>query len=70
MKSTGTFNFTAPAVLPDKLESGPKDVVRADPGMVTTVLVHFSQFTGHFVWHCHLLAHEENMMMRPLAIVS
>ncbi len=30
----------------------------------------FSQFTGTFVWHCHILEHEDHEMMRPMRIVT
>ena len=31
---------------------------------MTRVRLHFAR-TGHFVWHCHLVEHEDNEMMRP-----
>ena len=35
------------------------------PAPVTNTLVNFG---WEYVWHCHLLGHEENMMMRPIAV--
>jgi FtsP/CotA-like multicopper oxidase with cupredoxin domain len=35
------------------------------PATVTNVLVNFG---WEYVWHCHLLGHEENIMMRPIII--
>jgi spore coat protein A len=61
--------YTGPAVLPDANELGWKDTVRADPGMVTRIIVKFEGFVGRYVWHCHLLEHEDNEMMRPYEIV-
>jgi spore coat protein A len=49
-------------------EKGPKDVVRADPGQVTTIVMHFKEHCGDYVWHCHILEHEDNDMMRPLVV--
>jgi spore coat protein A, manganese oxidase len=61
--------YTGPAVAPDANELGWKDTVRADPGMVTRIIVKFEGFVGRYVWHCHLLEHEDNEMMRPYDIV-
>ena len=68
--SKGTMRFTAPAMPPSPSDSGWKDVVRADPGLVTRIIVPFEGFTGRYVWHCHLLEHEDNEMMRPFEVVA
>lgn len=65
----GTLRFTGPAQPPDPLESGWKDTVRADPGMITRILVPFEGYAGRYVWHCHILEHEDNEMMRPYEIL-
>ena len=51
-------------------EQGLKDTVRAEPGEVTSVVMHFKEHTGDYVWHCHILEHEDNDMMRPLKIID
>jgi spore coat protein A len=51
-------------------EAGWKDTVRADPGTITRIIVPFHGFTGRYVWHCHILEHEDNEMMRPYEIVA
>ena len=48
-------------------ESGFKDTVIAYPGQVTRVKLRFDN-PGQFVWHCHILEHEDNEMMRPYRI--
>jgi FtsP/CotA-like multicopper oxidase with cupredoxin domain len=48
-------------------ETGVKDTVTAPPGQVTRVRMHFSN-PGQFVWHCHIVEHEDNEMMRPYRI--
>ena len=48
-------------------ESGFKDTVIAYPGQVTRVRARF-QTPGQFVWHCHIVEHEDNEMMRPYRI--
>jgi spore coat protein A, manganese oxidase len=32
--------------------------------------VPFEGYTGRYVWHCHLLEHEDNEMMRPFDVVA
>ena len=54
-------------------EQGPKDTVRANPGQVTTIRAKFDVPAGtslpaRYVYHCHILEHEENEMMRPLLV--
>ncbi len=48
-------------------ERGRKDSVLAYPGQVLRVRARFVQ-PGQFVWHCHVLEHEDNEMMRPLRV--
>ncbi|MBN9691167.1 MAG: multicopper oxidase domain-containing protein [Verrucomicrobia bacterium] len=67
-------------------ESGPKDVVRAAPYSVTRIVMTWptnsifytspsardlDQATvGRYIFHCHLLEHEDDDMMRPLQLVA
>ena len=44
-------------------ESGKKDTVIAYPGQITRVVPNFSR-VGEFVYHCHILSHEDHEMMR------
>jgi spore coat protein A len=64
-----TIRYLGPPVPPEPNELGWKDTVRADPKMVTRIIVRFEGFTGRYVWHCHILEHEDNEMMRPYEIV-
>jgi FtsP/CotA-like multicopper oxidase with cupredoxin domain len=52
---------------PEPWESGFKDTVIAYPGQVTRVRAQFNT-PGQFVWHCHIVEHEDNEMMRPYRI--
>ena len=54
--------------LPAPWESGFKDTVTAYPGQVTRVRMQFGQTPGQSVWHCHIVEHEDNEMMRPFRI--
>jgi FtsP/CotA-like multicopper oxidase with cupredoxin domain len=52
---------------PESWESGVKDTVIAYPGQVTRLRLRFVN-PGQFVWHCHIVEHEDNEMMRPYRI--
>jgi FtsP/CotA-like multicopper oxidase with cupredoxin domain len=52
---------------PKAWESGFKDTVIAYPGEVTRIRAKFDR-PGTFVWHCHIVEHEDNEMMRPYRI--
>jgi len=64
-----TLRYRGPAVPPEPGEMGWKDTVQAHPGMVTRIIVRFEGYTGRYVWHCHVLEHEDNEMMRPYEVV-
>jgi spore coat protein A, manganese oxidase len=78
------WSYSGPPTPPDANEIGWKDTVRMNPGEVTTVIMQFNlpqlptaamrhavspRTGGHeYVWHCHILEHEEHDMMRPLVV--
>jgi spore coat protein A len=60
-------------------EMGWKDTIQMNPGEVTTIRIHFGSNTGAifsfdptqgpgYVWHCHIIDHEDNEMMRPYVV--
>ncbi len=66
---------------PEPTEIGWKETVKMHPGEITTVIMKFalpsvpfvvppSPRTGgnEYVWHCHILEHEEHDMMRTLVV--
>lgn len=61
----GTVPVAGIGVLPH--ETGFKDTVIALPGQITRVKAVFD-IPGLFVWHCHILEHEDNEMMRPYVV--
>jgi spore coat protein A len=78
----GVPSYTGPARPPEPIEMGWKETVRMNPGEVTTVIAKFdlpvvpftvpvSPRTGgnEYVYHCHILEHEEHDMMRPLVVL-
>jgi FtsP/CotA-like multicopper oxidase with cupredoxin domain len=52
---------------PEPWEQGFKDTVIAYPGQVTRVRARFNT-PGQYVWHCHIVEHEDNEMMRPYRV--
>jgi spore coat protein A, manganese oxidase len=81
MARKGAVRFTGPARPADANELGNKETVRMNPMECTTVVMKFelpvtpfvvpqSPRTGgyEYVWHCHILEHEEHDMMRPLIV--
>jgi FtsP/CotA-like multicopper oxidase with cupredoxin domain len=44
-----------------------KDTVIAYPGEITRVKATYDR-AGLFVWHCHIVEHEDHEMMRPYRI--
>jgi spore coat protein A, manganese oxidase len=75
----GAPRFHGPSRPPDPNEMGWKETVRMNPGEMTKVIMRFevpagapiSARTGgyNYVWHCHILEHEEHDMMRPLIVM-
>ncbi len=80
--SSGLPYLAGPPIPPTPEELGFKDTVKAPPGYVTrtrskfalpwTSFLDYDWRTGSFgswVYHCHILEHEENEMMRPFEVV-
>jgi len=59
--------FDGDARPPESWETGFKDSAIAYPGEITRVKALFN-LPGLYVWHCHILEHEDNEMMRPYFI--
>lgn len=62
--------FMGDAVPPPPAEAGWKDTVPVPPGTMTRIIVPFYGYAGKYVWHCHILEHEDNEMMRPYEILD
>jgi spore coat protein A, manganese oxidase len=65
----GIIHYTGPAIPPAPQERGGKDTVRANPNQVTRIIMKFDSYTGLYVWHCHILEHEDYEMMRPFIVI-
>ncbi len=48
-------------------ENGWKDTVITYPGEVTSIAADFD-INGLYVWHCHIVEHEDNEMMVPMCV--
>jgi len=78
---TQAITYTGPAVAAAPNENGRKDTVQAHPGQVTRIRARFELpdegtielppdvTNPQYVWHCHILEHEENDMMRAFEVV-
>jgi spore coat protein A len=54
---------------PHANEAGWKDTATVNPGDVLTIVARFEGYTGKYVFHCHMLEHEDNDMMRPFEVI-
>jgi FtsP/CotA-like multicopper oxidase with cupredoxin domain len=73
----GRSNFSTPNVVipPSAGETGFKDTVIANGGQITRIKVRFLDSDGNkrqglFAWHCHIIPHEDDEMMRPMCVVA
>ena len=63
----GTLVPTGVTTPPNPNEMGYKDTVVALPGQITRIKAKFD-IAGLYVWHCHIVEHEDNEMMRPFVV--
>jgi hypothetical protein len=52
---------------PEDTEKVPRDMVISYPGEVVRIKMTFDK-PGRYVWHCHILSHEDHDMMRPMYV--
>lgn len=60
--------WTATLPVPPE-EAGWKDTVRVNPNEMAVVAARFADYSGRYVYHCHLLEHEDAGMMRPFVVM-
>jgi spore coat protein A len=51
-------------------EAGWKDTAVVKPGEILSILTRFEGYAGRYVYHCHMLEHEDNDMMRPYDVIA
>ena len=66
----GTLRYVGPVMAPEPNEMGWKDTARVNSHTVTRIIVPFAGYPGRYVWHCHILEHEDNEMMRPYEVLA
>ena len=66
----GTLELIGIPRPPAANEAGWKDTAIVNPRDVLSIIARFEGYTGRYVFHCHMLEHEDNDMMRPFEIVS
>ena len=69
MTNGGKLEFVGQPRKPHANEAGWKDTAIVNPGDILTIVVRFEGYTGRYVFHCHMLEHEDNDMMRPYEVV-
>ena len=67
-RSVAPVAFAAQDAL-DANELGWKDTVRVNPGEMVTIAATFEGYTGRYMYHCHILEHEDHDMMRPFVVM-
>ncbi|MFM9073158.1 MAG: multicopper oxidase domain-containing protein, partial [Cyanobium sp.] len=50
-------------------EAGLLDTVIVQPGEMVRIAATFG-LPGKYAWHCHILSHEDNEMMRPYEVIA
>ena len=68
-KKTKQIKYTDRPIPPHAGERGWKDTIRCPPGFITRIIIPFFPYTGQYVWHCHMLEHEDYEMMRPYRVL-
>lgn len=53
----------------DANEAGWKDTVRVNPGEHVAIAATFTGYTGRYMYHCHVIEHEDRDMMRPFVVL-
>ena len=53
----------------DANERGLNDTVRVNPNEIVELAVRFETFSGRYMYHCHILEHEDRDMMRPIVVM-
>lgn len=65
----GRVTPSGPRLAPAPADMGWKDTVRAAPSEITRVIARFEGFSGDYAYHCHILEHEDNEMMRQMRVL-
>jgi spore coat protein A len=61
--------LTGEPLSPDSNEQGFKDTIRVNPNEALSIAARFNGYCGRYMYHCHILEHEDHDMMRPFVVV-
>ena len=61
------LKYAGPLTLDDN-ELGLKDTIRVNPNEMVTIAAKFEGATGRYMYHCHILEHEDHDMMRSFVV--
>jgi spore coat protein A len=64
------LRYLAAPITPEPNELGWKDTVQCPPGIITRIIIRFEGYPGKYLYHCHILEHESNDMMRPFEVIA
>jgi len=64
-----TLQLIGAPMKPRPEEAGWKDTVIAPPGEAVRIIATYD-LLGEYVWHCHILEHEDHEMMRPFTVIN
>lgn len=68
--ANGSVVITGPSEAPEPNEMGWKDTVKASGNAITRIIMRFLPYPGYYVYHCHILEHEDMDMMRPFQVMA
>jgi spore coat protein A len=54
----------------DDNERGLKDTIRVNRNEIVEIAVRFTTYSGRYMYHCHILEHEDRDMMRPFVTMA
>lgn len=67
--TTAPLLVSATQTPPDANEQGWKDTIRINPAEVISIIATFEGFLGRYMYHCHIIEHEDSEMMRPFVVL-
>jgi len=70
LKPLNSYLNLAQTVIVPPNEDGPKDTALIGINQVMRLAIRWEGFTGNYVYHCHILEHEDHDMMRPLRVLG
>ena len=56
--------------MPSTRTNGLKDTIRVNPNEIVEIAVRFTAYSGRYMYHCHILEHEDRDMMRPFVTMA